>query len=685
VRTTRWDHSTIYDEREECWKMNPPKTNCMHACFVDGLEFFDSKMFGLGGAEVKSMDPSQRLCLETAYESLYRGGVKRKEMLNSSCGMYVGTSISEWNSAERTLDLGTFGATGSSAAITAGRVSFCLGLKGACLSIDTEAAAALTCTQYAVESVQIKGMGRLQDFAVAMGVSCNLAKAYWPAHTAAGLLCPGGRCFTFDESARGHVRGEGCGGLMVKLLSEKVDGEEVRDETANIVGVLAAAASNHNGRSASLSAPNGLSIQEALLDTCKHAGIQAYDVDTCEIHGSANYLADAVEVRSTNKALRNSNSWETLLVTSGKTQVGNGLEVAGMFQLLKALYSTQYGLCASNIHLCELNPHIELEDSSVTLPTEHVEFGLRSCFQCVFARGFGGMNVSLMSYGSVDEERRPPPKAVSEESRPKLVYWPSGGGALADHPRHGYFISGSWSEWRDAQIMEEEGDGVYGFTVTIGETRWEQFVILLDNDETKVLHPNRHKAPKGTMLFGPEDRSMTDSTWLIDGRTQYTAHESLTDMQEHVSADDGCPGTQYRVRLHVSGKWRTVSWIKSGCTELAGRALGRYYLFGSWNNWSLTGAIDMESTSRGVFSGLVTLAQHPVQFLIVRNRDMGQVIYPLATNADMHAQVVGPDDFIYETQWLLQGNSGDVFRIELHLTDAVPAVRWAKQSCIEQE
>ena len=36
-------------------------------------------------------------------------------------------------------EVGTFGATGQSAAITAGRVSFCLGLKGASMSIDTEA------------------------------------------------------------------------------------------------------------------------------------------------------------------------------------------------------------------------------------------------------------------------------------------------------------------------------------------------------------------------------------------------------------------------------------------------------------------------------------------------------------------------------------------------------------------
>ena len=71
----------------------------------------------------------------------------------------------------------------------------------------------------------------------------------------------------------------------------------------------------------------------------------------------------------------------------------------------------------------------------------------------------------------------------------------------------------------------------------------------------------------------------------------------------------------------------------------------------------------------------VRLNESHAQFLIVRNLDMGQVIYPLAENAGADAQVVGPDDLMYETQWLLQGHVGDVFRIELELRDQGPAVR----------
>jgi hypothetical protein len=479
--------------------------------------------------------------------------------------------------------------------------------------------------------------------------------------------------------------------LMVKLLNDRVDGEEVSEDNANNVGILVGGSTNHNGRSAGLAAPNGPSIQEVLLESCKNAGIQPFDIDSCEIHGSAQLLADAVEVQSTNKALRSGNTSEALLVTSGKTQVGNGIEVGGMFQLLKALYATSYGISPSNLHLNELNPHMDTEDAALQFPSEVLEYRLKSCFQCVTARGFGGMNVSLTSYGSVDEERRPPPKAVPEENRPKLSYWPSGGGFLVDHPRLGYFISGSWNEWVASEKMEEEGDGTYGFTVTLGENRWEQFVIMLDGDEKRILHPNRYKAPKGTMLFGPNDVGVRGSTWLIDGRSQHSAFASLTDenaardgvltqyeIEEHASADQGPVGAQYRVRLHISGKWRTVSWARCGFAELIKPTPGRYYMFGSWSAWSLAGAIELEATSPGVFSAAMILRESHTQFLILRNKEMGQVIYPLAENAGMDAQVEGPDDLLYETQWLLHGRIGDLMRVELRIGDGRPSVRWRK-------
>jgi len=632
--------------------------------------------------------------LESSYQALLAGGVPKKKMLNSSCGVYVGTSLGDWASAERSLDFGTFGATGGAASITAGRLSFCLGLKGACLSIDTEAAASMTATLLAAESVQLKGKGRLQEFALGIGTCLILAKTWWPVWSAAGLLCPMGRCFTFDDSASGFVKSEGSGTIMVRLLRQKVDGEEVETvEDDKPLGILAGGWSNHSGKTASLTAPNAASIEEALAESAKQVRIQALDVDAIELFGAANFMSDAVEACVARKAFRHNNIDETLVITGSKTQTGNGIEMSGLYQIIKALYATRRGLSAPTLHLRQLNPHIDFEDSAIAMSDERLCYRMSSCYQSIFARGFGGTNINLISFGEIDETIHAPPE-VAEDFRPKLVYWPSGGGMLEfeSRPRLGYFISGTWNDWANNERMEEEGDGVYGFTVTLDEKRWEQFFITLDGDVAKLLHPGRYRASEGTMVFGPDDfgDASRDHTWFIDGRTSYSAYE-LTDgtsegavaKQESTqegTGDASVPGTQFRIRLHVAGKWQTVSWSKCGFKEI--QSHGRYSLLTNVDEWSMSSAIEFEDRGGGIFRATVTQPSRSLQFVIIRNGDMCQAIYPLYTTASPdNVQVIGPDD-LSDTFWQLQQSNypaGIQVIIELEVSNGKsPVIRWSR-------
>jgi acyl transferase domain-containing protein len=71
----------------------------------------------------------------------------------------------------------------------------------------------------------------------------------------AQALSPVGRCKTFDVSADGYGRGEGC---VVTVLERRPPG------AAPALAVLAGSAINQDGRSSSLTAPNGPS-QAALV------------------------------------------------------------------------------------------------------------------------------------------------------------------------------------------------------------------------------------------------------------------------------------------------------------------------------------------------------------------------------------------------------------------------------------
>ncbi|CAJ1401469.1 unnamed protein product [Effrenium voratum] len=677
VPIMRWEHDTVYDPSPDCWKRDPPMTNCRHASFIDGVDLFDNKLFGLSLAETKGMDPGQRLVLEVTYDALYRSGMKKSSLINSTVGMYVGTSQSEWNFAEKAADVGIFGATGGAPSITAGRLSFCLGCKGASLAIDTDAASGLSAVFWAAESVEKKGQGHIQEASCGIGVHLCLAKAWWPAHSAAGFLCPGGRCFTFDSSAQGHVRSEGVGTVVVKC-QEKMEAE-AKDDVPS-VGTLVGGATQNSGKSAGMSAPNGPAEQAVLVEACRKSGIMALDVDVVECHGSGRFIADAVEAASCGRALRDgaeSEDAEMLQLCSMKTNIGNAIETSGIASMIKTLHSIRWGIVCANNHLNQLNPHLDLSSCPLLMCTEPTEQKLSAVFMGVSAWGFGGTNVHIHCYGGVDEEIRLPPEPTPQELRPRLSYWPSGGGDLGSmsRPRRGFFIIGSWSGWTQPEPMEDEGDGCYGFTLAVGDTRWEQFQLLIDNNYAKVLHPQRYKAPKGTEVFGPTrtEEVMQDSTWFLDGRPFTAQIRAIADQgssalaekepMEYKNEDEGMPGQQYRIRLHIAGKWRTVTWTKlqaPGPGQLALKGPeAKYYVAGSWNNFRFEA---MAPEREGTFACQVSLSGGPNRFQLVRNGDWHQSIFPATANADPSAEIEGPTDR-RDRYWLVSGTSGQSLKI----------------------
>jgi len=210
------------------------------------------------------------------------------------------------------------------------------------------------------------------------------------------MLSPDARCKTFDESANGYARGEGCSGVALKLLSTALtDGNRV-------LAVIKGAAVNQDGRSASLTAPNGPSQEEVIQIALDDAGVSATDVEYIETHGTGTALGDPIEVGALRSVYGAGRSEERPLVLGAvKTNIGHLEACAGTAGLIKVVLSLIHREAAPNLHLKKLNPHLNLSGFPVVFPKERVPLGQWTgsggrLLAGLSSFGFGGTNAHVI-------------------------------------------------------------------------------------------------------------------------------------------------------------------------------------------------------------------------------------------------------------------------------------------------
>lgn len=420
VALTRWDHNVYYDPDPECYKksnfldtyLDHCRTSIRHGAFMEGMQLFDAKFFGISAAEAKGMDPCQRMVLETSYESLHMAGFKKKDLSNAYIGVFGGSTQPEWSQIP--LEFGAFSGTGTSEAIFCNRVSFCLGMQGPSTNIDCEMASSacafyVACSQVCPSNPRHE-MAKLDNpAALASGGYAMVTPLFWPRFNF--WMNPVGRCLTFQEDAAGYVRGEGVATFCVKTFVNKVDGEWMTTDQTPL-GICSGYRMNNNGRNASMQAPNAAAEQTAVLLMLRQASISPLDVDAQECHGIGNNLQDAIEVGAAAKVYRGTSAGDDncgFMLGAVKTQIAAQCEVSGHAQIMKAVWSQRWGCYIPSIHQRVLNPHIEgqLEYLPVMVHSEPLSYRCRASYHATATRGFGGTNCTLLFWVKAMDEQVP--------------------------------------------------------------------------------------------------------------------------------------------------------------------------------------------------------------------------------------------------------------------------------------
>ena len=409
VPADRWDIDAYYDPDPKA----PGKMVTRWGGFVADVDRFDPQFFGIAPREASGMDPQQRLLLEVCWEALEHAAEPPDRLHGSNTGVFVGISTNEYVQLQMrrsdVADLDAHVGTGGAVSVAAGRLSYTLGLQGPAMAVDTACSSSLVAVHLACQSLR----QRECDMALAGGVNLILAPEGNVILSRARMLSPEGRCKTFDAGADGYVRGEGCGVVVLKRLSDATAAGD------RVLAVIRATAVNQDGRSGGLTVPNGPAQETLIRQALATAGVAPADVDYVEAHGTGTPLGDPIEARAlANVFSEGRGSGHPLMIGSVKTNIGHLESAAGIAGLIKTALALHQGEIPAHLHLRSMNPLISLEAIPAMIPTVSTPWpaGERRRFAGVSSFGFSGTNAH-----AVLEEAPAIARSVESTDRPRHV------------------------------------------------------------------------------------------------------------------------------------------------------------------------------------------------------------------------------------------------------------------------
>lgn len=382
VPAERWDASAQLDPEREIQSVGG---------FLDGVDLFDATFFGISPREAESMDPQQRLMLESAWRTLEDAGRSAAELKGTRTGVYVGVSWHDYEIRRKEHGAGAtqHSATGNALDVVAARVSYYLGLKGPSLAVETGCSSSLVALHLAVQALRNGDL----DGAFVGGVNLITAPDVSIGLTHFGGLSPTGRCQAFSAQADGFVRGEGVVTVYLKTLARAIaDGDRVR-------AVIVRTAVNNDGGGESLVTPNPDGQEDLLRQVYGDGGIPLDRVGYIEAHGTGTYRGDPIEARGIGRILgrHRDKALGPLGIGSVKTNIGHLEAAAGMGGLAKALLSLEHGVVPPSLHSAELNPEIPFEELNLQVVREPLELPREGqVYVGVNSFGWGGTNAHVV-------------------------------------------------------------------------------------------------------------------------------------------------------------------------------------------------------------------------------------------------------------------------------------------------
>ncbi len=359
---------------------------------INEWDSFDNVFFNYSISEAKVLHPQTRNFLECVWHTLEDAGyshITEKQPI----GVFCSCSSSFYWQAQTMLsgireNIGEFLATTlSDSSFASSITSYKLNFTGPSMTLNTACSSSLVAIHQACRALL---MGEC-SMAIAGGVSLNTLPKLGYVYVEGMINSADGICRTFDKDAKGTVKGEGAGVVMLKPYKKAVaDGDK-------IYAVIKGSAINNDGNRKVGYAASSVSGQaEVIRKAHKVAQVDFNTIGYIETHGTGTVLGDVVELEALREAYGSSS--HLCKIGSVKTNIGHLDAAAGVAGFIKTVLSLYYKKIVPSLNFKNANPGFDFENSpfSVITKIEDWPAGSWPYRASVSSFGIGGTNAHVI-------------------------------------------------------------------------------------------------------------------------------------------------------------------------------------------------------------------------------------------------------------------------------------------------